>query len=198
MLIRSAIFVKSASQLAECPVSDLPEFAMIGRSNVGKSSLINTIANNSKLSKISIKPGKTTLINFFLMNKEWHLVDLPGYGFAKSGTEHRITWIDTTHEYFVGRPNLKKVFVLIDGSIAPQELDIEFVVSLDQEKIPYAIVLTKLDKSNQKEAARHQRELLEQLSVSVTKIPEIFAVSNKTKRGREHLLEYIEENIGER
>jgi GTP-binding protein len=198
MLIRSAIFVKSASKLAECPISDLPEFAMIGRSNVGKSSLINTIANNSKLSKISIKPGKTTLINFFLINGEWHLVDLPGYGFAKSGTEHRATWIDTTHDYFVGRPNLKKVFVLIDGSIAPQEIDIEFVASLDQEKIPYAIVLTKLDKSNQKEAARHQRELLEQLSVSVSKIPEIFAVSNKTKRGREELLEYIEELIGER
>ena len=198
MLIRSAIFVKSASKLAECTVSDLPEFAMIGRSNVGKSSLINTIANNSKLSKISIKPGKTTLINFFLINKEWHLVDLPGYGFAKSGTAHRVTWIDTTHDYFVGRSNLKKVFVLIDGSIALQKIDLEFVVSLDQEKIPYAIVLTKLDKSNQKEAARHQRELLEQLSVSVSVILEIFAVSNKTKRGREVLLDYIGEMLGER
>ena len=198
MLIRSATFVKSASQLSQCPESDLPEFAMIGRSNVGKSSLINTLTNSSTLVKVSTKPGKTQLINFFLINDSRHLVDLPGYGFAISGLEHRARWIDVTHDYFVGRPQLKKVFVLVDGSLPPQPIDMEFITALDQERIPYALVMTKLDKSTQKEAARHQRMFLEQLSGCVSTIPEIFAVSNKTKRGRDVLLDYIEENIGER
>lgn len=101
MLIRSAVFVKSASKLSECPDTNLPEFAMIGRSNVGKSSLINTIANHSKLSKVSVTPGKTKLIGYFLMNNEWHLVDLPGYGYASTGKKNRDLRIKVTHDYFL-------------------------------------------------------------------------------------------------
>ena len=192
MLIRSATFVESASQLTECPVSDLPEFAMIGRSNVGKSSLINTLTGRSDLSKTSVKPWKTQLMNFFLINQTRHLVDLPGYGYAQSGLEHRAKWIDVTHEYFVGRPTLKMIFVLVDGSIPPQQIDIDFIQSLDEEEIPFAIVMTKLDKATQKEATRHQCLFLEKLTSFISTMPEIFAVSNVTKKGREELLEYIE------
>lgn len=104
MLIRTAVFVKSASKLGECPDTHLPEFAMIGRSNVGKSSLINTLANHSKLSKTSVTPGKTKLIGYFLMNDAWYLVDLPGYGYAQTGKKNRDHWIGVTHEYFIERP----------------------------------------------------------------------------------------------
>jgi GTP-binding protein len=192
MLIRSATFIKSASKLTECPESQLPEFAMIGRSNVGKSSLINMLVNSKALVKVSAKPGKTQLMNFFLVNEEWCLVDLPGYGYAMSGAKDRGYWIDTTHEYFTKRPNLKQVFVLLDGSIPPQKIDMEFIQSLDEEEIPFTIVLTKMDKTTQKEAARHQRLLLEQLTSFISTMPEIFTISNVNKKGRDALLKYIE------
>lgn len=192
MFIRSAIFVKSASKLAECPVSDLPEFVMIGRSNVGKSSLINTIANNSKLSKTSVKPGKTTLINFFLINEAWHLVDLPGYGYARTWNKNRMHRIWITHDYFIGRASLKRVFVLVDGNIPPQDIDLDFIYSLDQKNIPFDIVMTKIDKTTQKSLSLHMRLLQQKLTDFVVHMPKIFTVSNVTKRGREKLLEYIE------
>jgi len=198
MLIRSAIFVKSASQLAECPVSDLPEFAMIGRSNVGKSSLINTLANHSKLSKTSVTPGKTKLIGYFLMNDEWYLVDLPGYGYAQTGKKNRSQWIGVTHDYFLWRESLKRVFVLVDGNIPPQDIDLDFIYSLDQKNIPFDVVMTKMDKATQKSFSLHTRVLKEKLASFVIHMPKIFAVSNVTKRGKEKLLEYIEELIGEK
>lgn len=193
MLICSAIFIKSASKLSECPESNLPEFAMIGRSNVGKSSLINTIANHSKLSKISVTPGKTKLIGYFLMNDAWYLVDLPGYGYAQTGKKNRDLWIKITHDYFLGRESLKRVFVLIDGNIPPQHIDLDFIYSLDQKNIPFDIVMTKIDKATQKSLSLHTRLLKENIAKVVTHMPKIFPVSNVTKRGREKLLDYIEE-----
>lgn len=147
MQISSVSFVKSASKLAECPVSDLPEIAVIGRSNVGKSTLINMLMQKT-IAKSSDKPGKTQLINYFLVNGNWHFVDLPGYGYAKASLESRRKWIDETYEYFVQRRPL--IFVLIDGSIPPQKIDLEFVHALREEKLDFAIIVTKADKANQK------------------------------------------------
>ncbi len=195
MLIRSATFIKSASKLSECPESSLPEFAMIGRSNVGKSSLINTLANHSKLCKVSVTPGKTKLIGYFLMNDSWYLVDLPGYGYAQTGKKNRDLWIKITHDYFLGRESLKKVFVLIDGNIPPQPIDLDFIYSLDQKNIPFDIIMTKIDKATQKSLSLHMRLLRQKLTDFVIHMPKIFTLSNVTKKGREKLLEYIEELI---
>lgn len=193
MIVRKAIFVKSASKLEECPQTDFPEFAMIGRSNVGKSSLINTLANNGTLSKTSIKPWKTQLINFFLINDERHLVDLPGYGYASSGAKDRGYWIDATHDYFIGRTVLKRVFVLIDWSIPTQRIDVNFISSLEDEHIPYSIVMTKMDKTSQKEFNLHLRSLKASLEPIVSYMPKIFPISNISKRWREELLNYIQD-----
>lgn len=198
MLIRTATFIKSASKLSECPEWDSPEFAMIGRSNVGKSSLINTLANHSKLSKTSVTPGKTKLIGYFLMNNTWYLVDLPGYGYAQTGKKNRDLWISITHDYFIEREQLKRVFVLIDGNIPPQHIDLDFIYSLDQKNIPFDIVMTKIDKATQKSLSLHTRLLKEHLTKIVTHMPNIFPVSNVTKRGKEKLLEYIEILIAEK
>ena len=195
MLVSKAVFVKSASKFEECPVSDLPEFAMIGRSNVGKSSLINTLVNNSTLSKTSVKPGKTKLINFFNIDNSWSLVDLPGYGYAKSWKADRAYRIDTTHDYFLKRSSLKRVFVLVDGSILPQKIDIDFIYSLSEENIPFDIVMTKIDKTTQKSLGLHKRLLEENIKTFVVNMPKIFSVSNVSKRWKDELLDYIQNII---
>ena len=192
MIISKAVFVKSASKFEECPKSDLPEFAMIWRSNVWKSSLINTLVNNSTLSKTSVKPWKTQLINFFIINDSWHLVDLPWYGYAKSWKSDRAYWIDTTHDYFIKRISLKKVFVLVDWSILPQKIDIDFIYSLQEENIPFDIVMTKIDKTTQKNLNLNRRLLEENLKTFISNMPKIFFVSNISKRWREELLVYIQ------
>lgn len=199
MLIRSATFIKSASKFSECPSSkdwnpesDFPEFAMIGRSNVGKSSLINTITNNSKISRVSVTPGKTKLLGYFLINDSWYLVDLPWYWYAKISKWERDHWLKTTQEYFMKRLSLKKVFVLIDWSIPPQNIDLDFIYSLDKQKISFDIVLTKIDKATQKNFSLYSRLLKEKLESFLPAMPKIFPVSNVTKRGKEKLLEYIE------
>jgi GTP-binding protein len=168
---------------------------MIGRSNVGKSSLINTLVNNSTLSKTSVKPWKTQLINFFLINDAWNLVDLPGYGYAKLWKSDRAYWIDTTHDYFVRSKYLKKVFVLVDWSIQPQKIDIDFIYSLEEEHIPFDIVMTKIDKTNQKNLSLYRRLLEENLKTFVSSRPNIFTISNVSKRWRDQLLDYIWENV---
>jgi len=193
MIICKAIFVKSASKLEKCPHTDRPEFAFIGRSNVGKSSLINTLANNGTLSKTSIKPWKTQLMNFFLINDERYLVDLPWYGYASSGAKDRAYRIDATHDYFIGRSSLKRVFVLVDGSILPQKIDLEFMNALAEEWIRFDIVMTKIDKATQKDLAQHERLLKEKLCTIVDHLPKIFPLSNISKRWRERLLDYIQD-----
>ncbi|MCF7834915.1 ribosome biogenesis GTP-binding protein YihA/YsxC [Candidatus Gracilibacteria bacterium] len=196
MIVSKASFVKSASKFEELPESDFPEFAMIGRSNVGKSSLINTLSNNGSLSKISNKPGKTKLMNFFLINDSWYLVDLPGYGYAKSGKGDRAYWIDTTQQYFLERSTLRRVFVLIDGSIPPQKIDLDFIYTLNEENIRFDIVMTKIDKGTQKDLSLHTRLLGEELASIVSNMPKIFMISNVNKRGRDKLLDYIQDLIG--
>jgi len=193
MIIRKATFVKSASKLEECPQTDFPEFAVIGRSNVGKSSLINTLVNINSLVKVSTKPGKTQLINFFLVNDERCLVDLPGYGYAKSWREDRGYWIDMTQTFFLERKNLRRVFVLIDGNIPPQKIDLEFMQTLADENILFDIIVTKIDKSNQKELNANALQLKNALQNTLHKIPKIFLSSSNKKIWREAILDYIQD-----
>ena len=140
------------------------------------------IANHSKLCKVSVTPGKTKLIGYFLMNDAWYLVDLPGYGYAQTGKKNRDLWIKITHDYFLGRETLKRVFVLVDGNIPPQHIDLDFIYSLDQKNIPFDIVMTKIDKATQKSLSLHTRLLKENIATVVTHMPKIFTVSNVTKR----------------
>ena len=178
MIITSAKFTKSASKLIECPSADFPEFAFIGRSNVGKSSLINMLTQRNSLAKVSGTPGKTTLLNYFLINEARYLVDLPGYGYAKQTKQERFKWTSTLWEYFINRPTLKTVFLLIDGSILPQHIDLEFMDILEAEKIPFDIVITKTDKCNQKDLYKHLTLLKGEIEKLLGRLPKIFYTSN--------------------
>ena len=193
MIVRKAVFVKSASKPEECPPATFSEFAMIGRSNVWKSSLINTLANNGTLSKTSIKPGKTQLMNFFLVNDERYLVDLPWYWYAVSGAKDRWYWIDTTHSYFLGRTSLKRVFVLVDWSISPQKIDLQFIQTLQEEGIHFDIIVTKIDKVNQKELNKNIQKLKDALDELLPRVPKIFLSSSTKKKWREDILNYIQD-----
>jgi len=155
MKIHSARFVTSASKLSQCPEDLLSEIAFIGRSNVGKSSVINMLVNQNKLAKSSVKPGKTQLINFFLVNELRYLVDLPGYGYAKVDVGSRKKWMDMIQDYLIQREGLKLVFVLIDASIPPQKIDLEFVQTLEEEAIHFALIFNKIDKAPQKKIQQH-------------------------------------------
>ena len=196
MNIRSATFQISAPDLASCPVSDLPEFALIGRSNVGKSSLLNMLAGGKDLAKVSPTPGHTQLINFFSMDKTWRLVDLPGYGFAKAGKMALDRFQEMTATYLTARENLACVFVLIDSRHTPQQIDLDFLQWLMGAGAPLALVFTKTDmsKSNQ---VRKNIDLFEaQISAWGRKIPVVFTSSAKTRSGRPQLLEFIEQTLG--
>lgn len=195
MNIVSATFIKSASKLAECPSADFPEFALVGRSNVGKSSLINMLTQRTKLAKSSVTPGKTQLLNYFLINENRYLVDLPGYGYAKYSKSQRIQWMDTMQEFLTKRPTLKQIFVLIDGSIPPQILDIEFIQVLEDEKIPFQVIITKTDKCTQSDLHKHLTGFKQLLAQYVRTNPQIFQSSSAKGRGRREILEYIESQI---
>lgn len=158
MLIKSLSFVKSASKLAECPAERLPEIAVIGRSNVGKSTLINMLMQQI-IAKSSVKPGKTQLINYFLVNESRYFVDLPGYGYAKASLESRRKWIDESYRYFTERKPY--ILLLIDGSIPPQKIDLEFAQALVEEQLEFGIIITKTDKATQKDL-HHNLRLLKQ------------------------------------
>ena len=158
MIIRSASFIKSSTKLSQCPNPDKPEFAFIGRSNVGKSSLINLIIGQKGLAKISSKPGKTQTINHFEVNGQWYLVDLPGYGFASVSLEKRKSWSGMMENYFMNRENLNCVFVLVDSRIDPQKSDLEFINWVGGNGIPIIIIMTKIDKLSRNELAKsHSR-----------------------------------------
>lgn len=191
MHIVSANFVKSATSWKECPEQFLPEFAFIGRSNVGKSALINMLVQRNGLAKSSSTPGKTKLINFFCINDALFFVDLPWYGYAKSKVTERAKWIDRTQDYFHNRPCLMHVFVLVDGSIPPQDIDREFCHALQQENIPFSLVVTKTDKTTQSDLHKHMTWLKQALQSHFPVLPQIFLTSSKKSRGREKLLEYI-------
>ena len=175
MEIKKATFVVSNSDYRKCPDTGLPEYAFIGRSNVGKSSLINMLTNNKGLAKTSIKPGKTQLINHFLINNEWYLVDLPGYGYARTSKESRAKWQKMITDYM------------------PQQIDIDFINFLGGNGIPLTIVYTKTDKQKQKEIAATVNKMKQVLHETWEELPTILMTSSVTKSGRDHLLNHIDE-----
>lgn len=196
MEVHKAEFVVSNTDVSKCPVPDRPEYAFIGRSNVGKSSLINMLTNHSKLAKTSGKPGKTQLINHFLINEEWYLVDLPGYGYAKTAKTQREKWEKFSKKYLKIRDNLMNVFVLIDSRLNPQKNDLEFMEWLGKNGIPFSMVFTKVDKLSSKEQGKflkvYQKEMLKKWEF----MPPVFVTSATSGLGKEKLLNYIEEING--
>ena len=191
MIIKSSDFIKSSSKSIECPKNDIPEFAFIGRSNVGKSSLINMLTQNKKLAKISGNPGKTLLINHFLINKNWFLVDLPGYGYAKISKKEKKKIENIIIDYFTQRVNISLTFVLIDIRLKPQLIDIEFMNWLSKNNIKFKIIFTKEDKLklNQKNenASKYINEVFQKLKI----YPEFVVSSSKTKKGRNEISNLI-------
>lgn len=192
MDIKTATFVVSNSDYRKCPSTGLPEYAFIGRSNVGKSSLINMLTRNKGLAKTSVRPGKTQLINHFLINGRWYIVDLPGYGFARVSKTSRAAWQKMISDYFLNREALVNTFVLIDSRIPPQRIDLEFIDFLGQNGIPLSIIFTKTDKQNQRETARNIKAFKVALSESWETLPEMFLTSSVTGYGRDILLDYID------
>jgi GTP-binding protein len=199
--IKSATYVISSPTVEQCPKPDKPEYAFIGRSNVGKSSLINMICNNQKLAKTSNSPGKTQMINHFLIeditektNKvnSWYLVDLPGYGYAKVAQGKRKQWVKMIEHYIRKRESLLNLFVLIDSRHTPQEIDISFINQLGEWKIPFAIVFTKADKSTQKEVAATVKKFLAALGEHWVELPPHFVSSAVKFTGRKQILAFIE------
>lgn len=192
MKINQAEFVISNTDIRLCPEPNMPEYAFIGRSNVGKSSLINMLTNNKSLAKISSKPGKTRLVNHFLINKNWYLVDLPGYGYAKVGHNQRDKFQRFISRYMTTRENLTNVFVLIDSRHKPQEIDLDFMIWLGENGIPFSMIFTKLDKLKKGE----QKKFIKNYTVEVLKVweemPPYFITSSVTGFGKEELLSYID------
>ena len=191
MQIKTITYLQSVADWRKCPPTQLPEYAFIGRSNVGKSSLINMLANNSSLAKISSKPGKTQTINHFLVNNAWYLVDLPGYGFAKTSKTMREKWSKMIHDYINLRENLQLLFILIDVRIEPQKNDLEFINSMGERMFPFAIVFTKCDKQGTATNAKNIEKFKKALLENWEELPPIFATSAKNGLGREELFQYI-------
>ncbi len=193
MHILSAEYLVSSPEVAKCPPPDKPEFAFIGRSNVGKSSLINMLANNQKLAKTSGTPGKTQLINHFLINKEWYLVDLPGYGFAKVSQTARRRWEQMIENYLRKRENLVNVFVLIDSRHSPQKIDIEFVNTLGKWEVPFSLIFTKADKETQRVVSANVKAFLDKMREAWQFLPSHIVTSAVKKQGRDKILQSISE-----
>ena len=192
MDITSAEFVVSNSRADMCPQTHLPEYAFIGRSNVGKSSLINMLTKNPKLAMTSATPGKTLLINHFLINKSWYIVDLPGYGYAKRGQKGQEQIKRIIESYILQREQMTCLFVLIDSRLAPQAIDLEFTEWLGEKGVPNAIVFTKADKLKGGRLNTHINEYLEQLKEQWEELPPYFITSSENRMGRKELLDYIE------
>lgn len=193
MKIKTAKFVTSNSDVAKCPPEKLPEYAFIGRSNVGKSSLINMLTNNSNLAKTSNKPGKTQLINHFVINNEWFLVDLPGYGYAKVSKKERSTFQKIIHDYFDKRLHLVNTFVLIDIRHEPQKIDLEFMQFLGENAIPFSIIFTKADKIPKTKIQTYIKKYKNKMLAFWEEMPKYFISSSVDKTGKEQILTYIEE-----
>lgn len=193
MEIKSAKYLISSPKVELCPAPDKPEYAFIGRSNVGKSSLINMLTGQSKLAKTSGSPGKTQMINHFVVNKDWYLVDLPGYGFAKVSQKQRASFSKMIANYMETRQNLVTVFVLIDSRHKPQRIDLDFLAQLGEWGVPFNMVFTKADKSSQRDAARNVRAFIEAMRKEWEFIPRSFLTSAVKALGRKEMLGYIEE-----
>ena len=193
MKIKTAEFVMSNTDYKKCPASEIPEYAFIGRSNVGKSSLINSLVNNKKLAKTSSKPGKTKLINHFLINKKWYLVDLPGYGFAKTSKTTREKFNKMVSDYLLNRKNLMCLFVLIDSRHKPQKIDQEFMQWLAEKKIPFVIVFTKIDKLTKTKFEKNIKEYKLEMLKKWHELPYIFISSAEKKIGITEITTYIKD-----
>jgi GTP-binding protein len=190
--IKEAKFVISNTDITKCPTDGKPEYAFIGRSNVGKSSLINMLTNHSKLAKTSGRPGKTQLINHFIINNEWYLVDLPGYGYAKASKTSRAKWEKFISEYLQKRESLFNVFVLLDARLEPQKIDLEFMNWCGQHGIPFSMVFTKIDKLSSSALQKNLSKYKKVLQKDWAEIPPVFTTSSVSKFGQEKLLNYIE------
>lgn len=193
MKINSAEFVKSSSTFSQLPPDNYPEYGFVGRSNVGKSSLINCLVERKSLAKTSSTPGKTQLINHFLINDRWYLADLPGYGYAKVSKSQRSAFSGMIADYVLDRKNLMNLFVLVDSRHKPQKLDLEFMEFLGVKGIPFSIVFTKVDKVNQKDFTQNKRAYLQELQKRWEELPPIFFTSAVKTRGREEIIDYIGE-----
>src|SRR6218665_1248486 len=193
MEIKEAKFVISNTDINLCPTDGLPEYAFIGRSNVGKSSLINMLTDKKDLAKTSGRPGKTQLINHFIINKNWYLVDLPGYGYARASKSSRNTWERFIADYLTQRETLINIFVLLDSRLEPQKIDLEFMSWCAEEGLPFSMVFTKIDKLSssalQKNLAAYKKEMLKYWE----ELPPVFTTSAESKFGKEKLLNYIDQ-----
>ncbi|HUX94367.1 MAG TPA: ribosome biogenesis GTP-binding protein YihA/YsxC [Bacteroidales bacterium] len=195
MIIRSAVFVISCPSLKECPASSKPEFAFIGRSNVGKSSLINMLAGRKGLAKISVQPGKTRTMNYFLINDDWHIVDLPGYGYARVPVDVRNKWIKSTENFILKRDNLVSLFVLIDVRVKPQKSDLNFMEFMGQNQVPFVRVFTKIDKISRIDVSKSIEAFDQEMLKTWESLPQTFTTSSVKGKGKEEILSFIEESI---
>lgn len=191
MIIKTAEYVISNSDVRQCPDGNLPEYAFIGRSNVGKSSLINMLTGRKGLAKTSSMPGKTLLINHFLINGSWYIVDLPGYGYAKRGKDMRDKLRRMIEGYVGQREQMTNLFVLIDSRHAPQKIDLEFMQWLGENGVPFSIVFTKMDKIGKVVGMKNVEAYKKILLQSWEELPPVFLTSSEDKRGRDELLDYI-------
>ena len=193
MNVKKAVFVVSNTDYRKCPSDGLPEYAFIGRSNVGKSSLINMLTGFKGLAKTSERPGKTQLINHFLINDKWYLVDLPGYGYARVSKTSRTEWQKMINAYLINRESLINTFVLVDSRIPPKQIDLDFISFLGRNGVPLAVVFTKVDKQSQSEVARNIKNFKKVLAEEWEDLPRMFMTSSMTGYGKDQLLNYIDE-----
>lgn len=192
MIIKDAQFVISNTDYQKCPQDRKPEYAFIGRSNVGKSSLINMLTNRKGLAKASSKPGKTQLINHFIINNDWYLVDLPGYGYAQRGKQNRELIRRIIDSYILEREQLTNLFLLLDSRHEPQKIDLEFITWLGENGIPFSIVFTKADKLSKLRLETNVNQYIEKLKEEWEELPPIFITSSEQKLGKDEILNYIE------
>jgi len=193
MQINTAKFIVSNSNVAKCPAHNKHEYAFIGRSNVGKSSLINMLTGRKSLAMTSSTPGKTMLINHFLINDKWYIVDLPGYGFAMRSKSDRIVLRKIIDSYILNRLQMTNLFVLVDSRLEPQKIDLEFIEWLGENGVPFSIVFTKADKLSKSACSRNVQTYCDKLLETWQELPPVFVTSSETGLGREDLLNYIEE-----
>lgn len=191
-MIEKAEYLIGSTDWKKCPQSGFPEFALIGRSNVGKSSLVNAMTQNKKLAKTSSTPGKTRIINHFVINNSWYLVDLPGYGYAKTSQASRKAWSEMSASYLLNRETLFCTFILIDSRLEPQKIDLEFINWCAEKGLPIGIIFTKSDKCKQNELSSNIAKFKNKMLESWESLPEMFVTSSEKKTGIEEVVSYIE------
>ncbi len=197
MIVKKAEFVCSSAKIGQCPKGDIPEFAFIGRSNVGKSSLINMLCGVKGLAKVSATPGKTQLINHFIVNDSWYLVDLPGYGYARVSKNTRSGFSKLITDYTTKHENLCLLFILIDSRLEPQRIDLEFIDAMGQAEVPFVLVFTKSDKLSATALRRNIENYKKTLAEKWAELPLFFVTSSEKRVGRDEILDFIENTLKE-